>query len=143
MKTCMNCSVVLTSAWGTKSVSKYCSVTCQQAKQHSDYIERWKSGSESGKKGSTGVSSHIRRYIHEKYEGKCCKCGWNQKNPVTGKAPLDISHKNGDWRDNSEENLELICPNCHALEPTFKALNKGKGRYTVAGVVNPGNNKRK
>lgn len=24
--------------------------------------------------------------------------------------------------------FELICPNCHSLTPTFRALNKGKGR---------------
>ena len=28
------------------------------------------------------------------------------------------------------DNLELLCPNCHSLTKTYKALNLGNGRHT-------------
>jgi predicted HNH restriction endonuclease len=28
--------------------------------------------------------------------------------------------------DHRLENLQLLCPNCHALTPTYRARNKGK-----------------
>ena len=46
--------------------------------------------------------------------------------------PLEIDHVNGNYADNSPANLRLLCPNCHALTPTFKGLNRGNGRpYAV------------
>lgn len=142
-KYCISCNTELNSIWGRRSKSKFCSIKCQKNHEHLSYIERWKRGDEDGRKGLVSVSVHIRKYLFEKYDSKCCKCGWGEINQTTKKSPLEINHKDGDWKNNSEENIELLCPNCHSLEPTYKALNKGKGRYTVAGVVNPGNNKKK
>lgn len=70
----------------------------------------------------------IRRYLFEKKGLACWKCGWCQINPVTQRVPLQVNHIDGDPLNNKEENLELICPNCHSVTPTFGALNKGKGR---------------
>ena len=39
-----------------------------------------------------------------------------------------MEHIDGNSENNNIENLELLCPNCHSLTPTFGALNKGKGR---------------
>lgn len=30
--------------------------------------------------------------------------------------------------NNKEENLLLLCPNCHSLTSTYKGANKGNGR---------------
>ena len=76
-------------------------------------------------------SNEIFKYIStllEKYDEKCSLCGWRQKHPVTGTVPLEVDHLNGDSDNNSEENLRLLCPNCHSLSPNFRNLNKGKGR---------------
>ncbi|MFW5895280.1 MAG: HNH endonuclease [archaeon] len=40
---------------------------------------------------------------------------------------LEIEHIDGNAKNNREENLDLICPNCHSLTSTYKALNSGKG----------------
>ncbi|MBS3941002.1 MAG: HNH endonuclease [Actinobacteria bacterium] len=40
-------------------------------------------------------------------------------------APLELDHVNGDRRDNRLENLRLLCPNCHALTPTYRGRNRG------------------
>lgn len=92
------------------------------------FISRWKDGEESGMKGKTGISGHIRKYMFDKYDSKCCLCGWCMINPVTNKSPLEIDHIDGDHRNNIEENLRLLCPNCHSLTPTYKSLNIGNGR---------------
>lgn len=107
---------------------KYCSQKCQRDFQYKSYIERWKNGYENGIVGEYGISSNIRRYLLEKYDNKCCKCGWGEMNKFTGKFPLEVHHVDGDYTNNLEENLELLCPNCHSLTETYRAGNMGHGR---------------
>lgn len=109
---------------------KYCCVKCQQNLYYREYITRWKQGLEDGNRGIyiCVLSGHIRRYLLEKFGDQCSRCGWSQKNPKTLVVPLEINHIDGNSDNNREENLELICPNCHALTPNFRNLNKGNGR---------------
>ncbi len=109
---------------------KYCSVKCSRDQQYKRYIDRWKTGLETGNRGKKvlSVSGYIRRYLTEKYSGKCSRCGWAKKNPITNRTPLTIEHIDGNWTNTTETNLDLICPNCHSLTPTYGALNKGYGR---------------
>ena len=51
-------------------------------------------------------------------------------NPYTGKIPLEVDHIDGDYTNNNENNLTLLCPNCHSLTPTYKGANSGRGRKT-------------
>lgn len=107
---------------------KYCSNVCQHEYQYQIYIERWKNGKESGLRNIGVVCNHVKKYLRRKYKDKCCLCGWSKTNLKTGKVPLVADHVDGNWRNNSEENLRLVCPNCDSISPTFAALNKGKGR---------------
>ena len=113
-----------------RSYYKYCSNKCQTTYQHNQYIQRWKKGLENGEIGvnTKATSYHLKRYLLETYGNKCTECGWSRVNQFTGKVPLEIDHKNGDSHDNSENNLRLICPNCHSLSQNFRNLNKGHGR---------------
>lgn len=103
---------------------KCCSNKCSISKRNEEYIERWKNGLEDGLKGAYGVSSHIRNYLFSKYNCQCELCGWGVKNEFTNKIPLEIHHKDGNYKNNSEENLQLLCPNCHSLTNTYKSHNK-------------------
>ena len=56
-------------------------------------------------------------------ERMCEKCGlelWMGK-PI----PLELHHINGVHSDNRIENLQLLCPNCHALTDNYRGKNIG------------------
>ena len=108
--------------------TKYCSQKCQLDYQYYQWVKRWKDGKETGIKGDYGISNHLRRYIMEKYNNKCGKCGWGETNPYTQKIPLEIENIDGNYLNNKEDNLILLCPNCHSLTATYKGANKGHGR---------------
>ena len=54
-------------------------------------------------------------------EHKCEKCG-NSK-WLGQEIPLELHHINGDNLDNRLENLQLLCPNCHALTDNYRGHN--------------------
>lgn len=112
---------------------KFCGTACQNEYYRKQYIERWKKGEENGLCGEYGLSNHIRRYLLEKYNCKCEKCGWGEENPYTHTIPLEIHHMDGDYKNNKEENLQVLCPNCHSLTETHKSHNKmgrvGRKKY--------------
>lgn len=110
--------------------STFCSKECQNKKLQNDYITRWKNGEENGLKGEYQISNHIRRYFMDKYQCKCQICGWGEINEYSKTIPLELHHLDGNYLNNTEENLQLLCPNCHSLTETYKSHNKNgrKGR---------------
>ena len=66
-------------------------------------------------RGEYRLSMHIKTYLLEKYNNQCARCGWGETNQYTGKIPLEIEHIDGNYRNNKEENLIVLCPNCHSL----------------------------
>ncbi|MEU5332321.1 HNH endonuclease [Streptomyces asoensis] len=58
---------------------------------------------------------------------RCAGCGvgpeWLGK-PMT----LEVDHIDGDWSDDRQENLRLLCPNCHAITSTWCRGGRGRRR---------------
>ena len=68
----------------------------------------------------------VKTYLLKTRDYKCEECGlsiWNEK-PIT----LEAHHKDGDYRNNKDHNLILLCPNCHSQTDTYRIGNKGNGR---------------
>ena len=119
---CVNCG---------KSISnkkKFCNIKCQKEYQYTDYINKWKKGEVDGLRGEYQISMYIKTYILRKYNNKCSKCGWGEKNIYTNTIPLEIEHIDGNYKNNREDNLTLLCPNCHSLTSTYKGANLNHGR---------------
>jgi len=124
-KCCLYCGKRL-----IKDQRKYCCHKCQYEYKYYIWLNKWKLGLVDGIRGDTSTSRYIKKYLFEKYNNKCKKCGWDVLHPVTKKSPLEIHHIDGNYKNNNEENLELLCPNCHSLTDNYGSLNMNKSTRT-------------
>lgn len=107
---------------------KYCNNNCQNQYQNKLRIEKWLSGEGKGYTTNGQTKRFVRRFLIEKANNCCQLCGWNKKNPETNSSTLEIHHIDGDFKNNTIDNLQVLCPNCHSLTSSYKNLNKGNGR---------------
>ena len=83
---------------------------------------------ESWKQGKLIISDDRAKTLLIFEQGEnCSQCGWAERNPFSNTIPIELEHVDGDCYNNKYENTKLLCPNCHALTPTFRGLNVGKG----------------
>lgn len=113
-KKCIGCNNPLNS----RRAQKYCSTRCQKAHQKQTNLNdpnyKWSSATR-------------KKWLIELYGVKCSKCGLTEWNGQL--IPIELEHIDGNSNNNNEENVCLLCPNCHAQTPTYKARNKGNGRH--------------
>lgn len=130
LKECSNCGDTFkTYTKDRKCCSRDCSEELKAGARRAimkETLRRW----EAGKRVTLhhGVLRSIRKLLIQRAKNSCSKCGWSKINKATGKVPLELHHRSGDHTDNSPSNLQILCPNCHALTPSFRSLNKGHGR---------------
>lgn len=120
---CKNCNKEC-----NKPVKFYCNNFCQLKYQNELKIKRWLNGDDVGYATNGQIRPFIRNYLISQVNNSCEICGWNKKNLITNKSTLEIHHKDGNYKNNKINNLQVLCPNCHSLTESHKNLNKGKGR---------------
>ena len=102
---------------------KYCNTKCQKELQYCTRIQEY----QSGKVAKLGKPT-VKRFLKERDGDKCSVCDitdWCGEVIV-----FELEHIDGNSRNNKEDNLCLICPNCHSQTPTFKGRNRGNGRHS-------------
>ena len=52
-----------------------------------------------------------RQSLREERKHRCDRCGWRKVPEV-----LEVHHKDRNRRHNTRDNLELLCPTCHAID---------------------------
>lgn len=94
---------------------------CKQAKKPISSLIGWNS---------------IRRRIFEDRGRVCELCGWNKVNPQTNIVPVQLHHKDGDRTNNNEDNLQILCPNCHSLTEHYMFYGRSHdNKYGQKGTI--------
>ena len=78
-----------------------------------------------------------RQRLLEEAGFRCSRCGWNETRD-NGVCPLEIDHIDGNHKNNSKDNLRVLCPNCHALTPNFRNWGR-KGKRKDSSRFRAGN----
>jgi hypothetical protein len=124
---CLNCGCSFKHK--STSYNKFCSKNCANEYHKKEKINDWKN--HPWKYNGEWTYDFIKQFLMEKHNYCCEKCGWHEINQYTNTTPLEIHHIDGDCTNNKEENLQLLCPNCHSLTETFGAKNKNSKRYKL------------
>ncbi len=70
-----------------------------------------------------------REILYKRANFACVQCGYS-KTREDGKTVLEIHHVDGNHLNNIEDNLQVLCPNCHALTANYKNYSRKFGQRT-------------
>lgn len=149
MKACKKCGKNFEPSKGLVS---YCSLQCRNSRERSDDVRKKisqslktsdaakiakskRDWSAMSKKYQETIKSRLLaedfdklkferiklRVLYEQDE-KCNNCGISEW--LGQKITLELEHKDGNHFNNARQNLEVLCPNCHALTDTWRGRNK-------------------
>ncbi len=116
IKICKYCHSEITGR--SKRDNTFCNTKCRNSYLYDEEISKWKQGIWKAK-----ISRAVRRYMVESVDYKCQKCGWGKVNPYSGRIVIEVHHIDGDKTNQVEDNLIVLCPNCHSLTKNYRTLN--------------------
>ena len=107
--TCLNCGKV-NPIKGHSYTNKFCNNSCQSQYRSRSLVKEWKE--QEGKTAWRQVPDWVKKYLIEKRGHQCQVCSNTEHNghPI----PLMVDYFDGNSHNNSEDNLQLICPNCRS-----------------------------
>lgn len=125
---CLACNAPILSKYRKQT---YCNNECQAKHSSMKAIEKWKNGEVPGYTGKQKLLKRsIRKYLFETRGTACSICGWDERHPDDDSILTEIDHIDGNAENCSEENLRILCPNCHSKTSTHRARNKNGTRST-------------
>ena len=80
---------------------------------------------------------HRRLFLLTQAEHRCSQCGFSNRRSC-GSPILEIDHVDGNHKNDSLDNLRVLCPNCHAMTPRYRNWNNKENKKT-SDVLRPGN----
>lgn len=92
----------------TKSGLLFCSRACKEKAQKIGGIEAIQPTHYRGKQTPADYRAF---FLRRGLLASCARCGFNAHPQI-----LQIHHRDQDRKNNNLDNLEILCPNCHALE---------------------------
>lgn len=120
-KICKNCGK---SFKGSSPKSKFCCSKCSSEYIHKISLAKFLNG-EYANSNPYKIPCCIKSYLLEIHHNKCQLCGFEGYNRKTGNSILQLHHIDGNSGNNTPENIQLLCPNCHAMTENYMSLNKG------------------
>jgi hypothetical protein len=103
-ETCKNCGNVLEFRPSLKR--KFCNRQCTNAYRKAS--SKPKADGRIVVVRKNGTLKWQRKFARELYDNKCSRCGYSSIPEI-----LQVHHKDSNPRNQDEENIELLCPNCH------------------------------
>jgi len=111
----------------TASRTRHCSQKCRNQSRTDRFID-WVQ-----RLGGPPTHGSAKKFLLVTGGSECAMCGnseWLGK-PIA----LVLDHIDGNATNHSLGNIRLLCNNCDAQTPTFKGLNKGRGRRAYRRVT--------
>lgn len=81
-----------------------------------------------------GKNASIKKHLRKERGDACEICGIEDW--LGNAISIELHHIDGDNTNNSKENLQLLCPNCHSQTDNFRGRNKRKKKVKDSSVIN-------
>jgi hypothetical protein len=115
VKNCQHCGVEYQNA-NPKYCSHKCATDNRAKKSIENYVSTW-----TVKPQSTIPKKYV--IATKGYKCECCGISEWMDKPIG----LQLDHIDGNADNNHEDNLRLLCPNCHTQQDTYAGKNKNAG----------------